>query len=90
MILHGTHDRVVPFESSRRFAKKALRKKNVCELVPFEGQEHSFFNLNVNFDLYGTTLKETDRFLTDQGFLSPVPSDEEHREPNSESDLTEG
>lgn len=89
MIFHGTHDRVVPFESSRRFMKKALRKKNVCELVPFEGQEHSFFNLNVDFDLYGTTLKEADRFLTEQGFLSPVPPEEKHRESNSEEDLIE-
>ena len=57
MIGVGTHLKV-----PGRFMKKALRKKNVCELVPFEGQEHSFFNLNVDFDLYGTTLKEADRF----------------------------
>ena len=76
IIFHGTADKVVPFAAVDRFSRKMRRKKNVCELVTFDGQDHSFFNLNVNMGLYEATLNSTDRFLVDHGFLAP-PADEE-------------
>lgn len=39
LILHGTEDEIVPFESVRAFAEN-----NVIELVPIEGADHRFQN----------------------------------------------
>lgn len=75
LIFHGTRDRVVPFEGSRRFAKKMQRKKNICELITFEGQDHSFFNCNVNLELYSASLKACDRFLVEQELIAPTPEE---------------
>ena len=37
LIVHGTQDEIVPFESARAFAEK-----NVIEFVPVEGADHRF------------------------------------------------
>ena len=31
------------------------RRKNVCELVPFEGKDHGFFNFNVDIGMFEAT-----------------------------------
>jgi len=69
IIFHGTSDRLVPFAGADKFARRMRRKKNHCELISFEGQEHSFFNLNVNMAHYEATLNHTDRFLAEVGIL---------------------
>lgn len=73
LIFHGTHDRVVSFDSSFDFAKRMKKKKNICELVVYEGQGHGFFNFNVSFDIYQATLNVLDDFLVGQGFIEPDP-----------------
>ena len=37
LLIHGTTDRVVPFEHSVRFRKKNWWRRNVCKLLPYEG-----------------------------------------------------
>jgi acetyl esterase/lipase len=74
IIFHGTTDRVVPIESSEVFTKKMTRKKNAITLLPYEGQGHGFFNLNVSFDFYQSTLNAIDEFLVVQGFIEPDPN----------------
>lgn len=69
IIFHGTGDRVVSYENSFVFAKKMKKKKNICEYVPYEGQGHGFFNLNVSSDFYQSTVGYLDEFLVKQGFL---------------------
>ena len=44
LIFHGTADQTVPFENAERFTKLMQDAGNTCELVPFEGQDHGFFN----------------------------------------------
>ncbi len=39
LIIHGTADEVVPFESSREFAEN-----NLIEFIPVEGADHRFMN----------------------------------------------
>jgi acetyl esterase len=73
VIFHGTHDRVVPYEASVDFAKRMKKKKNVCELMTYEGQGHGFFNFNVSFDMYQSTLNVLDDFLVGQGFIEADP-----------------
>ena len=69
IIFHGTADRMIPFHGVEKFTRKMKWRKNVCELVDFEGQDHSFYNMNVDVVAYEGTISAADRFLVDQGFL---------------------
>lgn len=73
LIMHGTGDRVVPFQGSYEFAKKASKKKNQCRLIEFEGQGHGFFNFNLSFERYEATLMPMDEFLVELGMIEPDP-----------------
>jgi acetyl esterase/lipase len=73
LLMHGTADRVVPFDGSYTFTKKMGRKKNACRLIEFEGQNHGWFNFNLSFDMYSATLTEMDRFLVELGLIEPDP-----------------
>ena len=73
LILHGTADRVVPVETSQYFAHKMKKKKNVSEILLYEGQGQGFFNLNVSFELYQNTLLAMDQFFVAQSFIEPDP-----------------
>lgn len=69
LIFHAVADRMVPIEGVRKFAKRMRRKKNLCELIEFEGVGHSFFNSNVDYERYVATLDATDAFLVKRGYL---------------------
>ena len=75
LLMHGTSDSTVPFENADRFARLMRESGNECELVPFEGKGHGFFNgsffraKNQNAD-YDSTLKHSVDFLTKHGYLT--------------------
>lgn len=76
IIFHGTKDTTVPFENVERFAKRMKEAGNRCELVPYEGQGHGFFNYgrgkgNQNFI---DTVGKMDAFLTSLGYLKGKPT----------------
>ncbi|MFN0125677.1 MAG: alpha/beta hydrolase [Verrucomicrobiales bacterium] len=73
LLLHGTADRLLPFETTRSFVRRMRRwfRRNDCRLVPFEGCGHSFFNFNVDPRFFEATLQAADQFLVDRGFLKP-------------------
>ena len=87
LLLHGTADRETPFEGVERFVRRARRKGNQCQLVPFPGRRHSFFNLNVDPVLFDVCNAEVDRFLVEVGILYP-PSDSEVSEEESSAGTT--
>ena len=72
-IFHGTADRVVPYETSRKFSRKLRWRGNDCKLNAYEGCGHGFFNFNVDAGLYELTLNAADEFLVERGFLPPLP-----------------
>jgi acetyl esterase len=76
LIIHGTADRVVPYEHSVRFRKKSRWRRNLCKLIAYEGHGHGFFNFNFDVRLYEHTLNDIDRFLVERGILGPNPDDD--------------
>ena len=76
ILFHGTADRVIPFHGVVKFVRKMKWRRNVCELVEFEGQDHGFYNMNVDVVAYEATVSAADRFLVEQGFLEPNEEDD--------------
>ncbi|MFT4548897.1 MAG: acetyl esterase [Verrucomicrobiales bacterium] len=70
IIFHGAEDRVQPVGDVETFARKVLRKKNHCEMNLFMGERSSYFNFNVNAEMYESTLNAVDDFLVRQGILA--------------------
>lgn len=71
IFFHGTSDRITPFEDVERFRRGMRWRGNVCELVDFEREDHSFFNFNVSQRHFELTLGAADRFLVELGLLEP-------------------
>jgi len=46
LLIHGTADRLIPWEDAAGFAGKMARRRNVCEFVEFEGRDRNFYHLN--------------------------------------------
>jgi len=76
ILFHGTADPVVPFHGVEKFVRKLKWRRNVCELIEFEGQKHGFYNMNVDVAAYEATVSAADRFLVEQGFLEANEEDD--------------
>jgi acetyl esterase len=77
LIMHGTQDRLTPFDSVVKFVRNMQRKHNLCDLLPFEGRQHSFFNLNVDPAAYDHCNSVVDKFLVHLKYLPEAVPDED-------------
>lgn len=71
LIFHGRADRTVPFENALRFKQLMDEQGNACELVPYPGAGHGFFNPGRKNNQYDDTTRRLDEFLTKLGFVDP-------------------
>ena len=71
LMFHGKSDRITPFDEVDRFRRKMRFWGNSCELVDFQKADHSFFNFNVSHKNFELTIGAADRFLVEQGILTP-------------------
>ena len=75
LIFHGLADRTVPFENVQRFKDIMDQLGNACELVPYAGAGHGFFNPGRKNNQYADTTQRLDAFLTKLGFIETPPTD---------------
>ena len=73
IIFHGTADKIAPYTETIAFCQAMKRHGNRCEVVPFEGREHGFFNYGRgDGEDFKTSLRATDEFLLSLGYLKVV------------------
>ncbi|MDB4054562.1 alpha/beta hydrolase [Akkermansiaceae bacterium] len=72
LLVHGKADTIVAHQNIAKFAKAMSRKKNKCELIEYEGMNHSFFNFNVSAKHFELTLNAMDAFLVNLDCIEPV------------------
>lgn len=70
IIFHGTGDTTVPYPTIVSFVEKVDEAGGDCELVPFEGREHGFFNLSRSEEDWEKTLRLADAFLAERGLAA--------------------
>lgn len=75
IIFHGTADESVPYHHAELFCAEMARYGNICELVPFEGRNHGFFNYHVSKEDYTETMERTYEFLVSLGYLNDIDND---------------
>eukprot|EP00746_Dinoflagellata_sp_MGD_P126705 gnl/MRDRNA2_/MRDRNA2_61474_c0_seq1.p1 gnl/MRDRNA2_/MRDRNA2_61474_c0~~gnl/MRDRNA2_/MRDRNA2_61474_c0_seq1.p1 ORF type:complete len:309 (+),score=33.85 gnl/MRDRNA2_/MRDRNA2_61474_c0_seq1:74-1000(+) len=63
LIAHGTDDRTVPFAEIETFQRKMQDVGNECIVVPFERQEHQFFNWRVSTSNFARCVGLLGKFL---------------------------
>ncbi len=73
LIFHGTADKTVPFENVERFTKLMNEAGNTCELIPFEGKGHGFFNGSYfrkrsTDEIFNFTMNTSIEFLKEYDF----------------------
>ena len=75
ILFHGTADKTVPFANAQAFQKAMKEAGNRCELVPFEGAGHGFFNFGRGGGAaYAKCLHAADEFLASLGWLKGKPT----------------
>ncbi len=75
VIFHGTADRTVPHESAAAFEQAMKDANNRCTLHSYADQGHGFFNYGRGDGrMFAATLEETDRFLSELGYLQGPPA----------------
>jgi acetyl esterase len=78
LIMVGTQDKLVPVSTMERFRDEMFRNRNLCILHLHAGAGHGFFNFDhPDNSAYFETLRQTEEFLKERGFV-----------PGSESDST--
>ena len=70
VIYHWTADNNVPFHQTTRFCEEMKKYGNQCEVVPFEGLGHGFFNYYKGENpAFIATMENTVKFLISIGYL---------------------
>lgn len=79
LIMLGTEDKLFNVSLAEQYKQKMENLGNRCDLILYEGQDHAFFNLDINEEMHFRTMKDADLFLTSLGFLKGAPTVDKFR-----------
>lgn len=64
ILFHGTADTTVPFANAEAFCGRMRAVGSRCELVPYAGEKHGFFNYGRgDGTFYSDTVEKAEAFL---------------------------
>ena len=70
IIFHGYAANTVPFPHATLFCVEMKKYSNYCEVVPYEGRKHGFFNYDKETKPdFLSTMEYTVKFLTSLGYI---------------------
>ena len=69
IVFHGTADATVPFGAVEEFVAAVNAAGGKCELVPFEGAGHTFYQGPRNRASFDLAMQRADAFLTELGLM---------------------
>ncbi len=74
ILFHGTADTTVPFANAEAFCQKLRDVGSRCELIPYAGQQHGFFNAaREDGKFYRDTVERAETFLRTLRLLPGQP-----------------
>ncbi len=79
LIMLGTKDKLFTPDQAKQYKQKMEVFGDRCDLILYEGQDHAFFNLDINEEMHFQTMKDTDIFLTSLGYLKGAPTVDDFR-----------
>jgi len=82
LIMLGTKDKLFTSDQAKQYKQKMENLGNRCDLILYEGQDHAFFNLDINEEMHFQTMKDADIFLASLGFLKGAPTVDKFRKTN--------
>ena len=71
IIFVGTEDKLIPIKTIEDYDQKMKKVGSICEVVFYDGAEHSFFNKGGDFI---DTLYRADIFLKSLGYIDGEPT----------------
>lgn len=69
IVFHGTADATVPFGAVEQFVAAVNSVGSACELVPFAGAGHTFYQGPRNRASFDLAMERADRFLAELGLM---------------------
>lgn len=80
IVFLGTKDSLIPVETAESFQSKMKAAGLKSDLHLYQGQPHGFFNeAKGGTETYLDTIRKTDKFLVELGFLKGKPTEEQVR-----------
>lgn len=79
LMIHGTADRLVPYDEALNYSEKMSKRKGAFEFVEFEGRDRTFFNHNTDPVSYEAALSTMNDFLDRYGMLEARGEDDDAR-----------
>ena len=71
IIFVGTEDKLIPIKTIADYDQKMKKVGSICEVIFYDGAEHSFFNKGEDFV---DTLYRADIFLKSLGYIDGEPT----------------
>jgi len=79
LIMLGSKDQLFTPDQAKQYKQKMESFGDRCDLILYEGQDHAFFNLDMNEEMHFQTMIDADIFLTSLGFLTGAPTVDQFR-----------
>ena len=79
LIMLGTKDQLFTQNQAKQYKQKMEAFGDRCDLILYQGQDHAFFNLDIDEEMHFQTMIDADIFLTSLGFLEGAPTVDQFR-----------